>query len=132
MNKWRKKVNELLYKEKCKLCLKKLVNKYGCLYNNTIISKCFNRWRMKTAMNKYKEQKINNYNKFCSSLKEYISNKIMQQKKSFLTQKIKKYININGDLIKKKLMKCFINYTKISDKLKKKKYLDKWKTFEIK
>ena len=131
LNKWYKLMKDLLYKDKCLLYLKKIILKINHLSNNITIAKYFNKWKSKILMNKFKNQKINNYNKFCNSLKQYINNnkKFRKIKKMFLTQKLNEYININGDIIRKKILKCFNNYVNRDKILGIKKCLNKWKKY---
>ena len=132
INKWKKNINKLIYQDKCKYHLKIIISKYGHLSNNINLAKYFNRWRNKVFMNKYKDEKVNIYNEFCSSFKKYIMNKneiLSQHKHIFLKNKLKKYINLDSDIIKKKLIKCFNTYANNNLNLKLKKAFDKWKKY---
>ena len=132
MNKWKRLSKDLLYKDKCKNHLKKIILKFCHLSNNINLAKYFNKWKNKVFMNKHKDQKIDKYNKFCNSLEKYIMNKnknILNHKKFFLKKKLSTYINTDGSAIKKKLLKCIKNYTNKEKFLKLKKAFDKWKKY---
>ena len=132
MKKWKSLIKTILYKDKAKLHLKTIILKLGHLSNNLFLSKYFNCWKNKVLMNKYKDKKINIYNSFCKSLKKYILNnnkKLSEYKKIFFTKKIKRYINPDSEIIKKKLFRCFNIYIHKNKKIKIKNYFEKWKRF---
>ncbi len=132
IKKWNAKIKAILYKENRDLCLKKLINKYGRLYDEINKAKYFNRWRKKASNKKYKEDKIVIYNNFCDSLKRYVSiknKKLFQKKNYFFERKLKKFINVKGDIIQKRLKKCLNNYIYRDNTLRKRKALNKWRKF---
>ena len=129
--KWNKKIKILLYKDKCLLYLKRIICKINRLFNNLILGKYVNKWKSNVFMNKYKDKKIDIYNKFCNSLKKYINkNKnLVNNKKIFLKNKLNRYINSKGNIFKKKLLKCFNNYSNNDKNLALKKAFNKWKKY---
>ena len=132
MKQWKNIVDKMLQRDKAELNLKKIILKFEHLSYNIIISKYFHKWNNMIYMNKYKNQKLNIYNKFCTSLKNYVMNynkKVLEHKQIFLTKKLKRYINTHSEVIRKKLVKCFNTYVNKDKFLKIKKALDKWKKY---
>ena len=129
-NKWKRIKDKLSQKEKCKLHLKKLIQKFDHLFNNIYLSKYFNRWKNILYITKYNKQKIDGYFKFYNSLKRYIMNKnkkVKKYKNIFLRQKLNKYVNIHSAIIRQKLKKCVKIFDKNNKIMKEKKYFNKWK-----
>ena len=92
-NKWKRTNSKISHKEKCIYSLKKLIMKLESLSNNKECKKYFNRWKNIILMNKFKDQKINTYQKFCEALEKYILNKSRTIKKIIINEKLSKYIN---------------------------------------